>query len=157
MGAPLRDMSDILTPERGMKRTLLIEWMHARGNAGTCIRSADTAKTLQQLIDEVRPLLERDGFSVQVNHLDLAGEHTRDIVLLNGLLLETLIAMAGSGQTYCRSTKCMQVPEDYPRFVTTSEGICMEAPEILFRKAVLLALEETETVVVSGYENRPES
>jgi hypothetical protein len=140
-------MRGIYTAERGMKRTLLIEWKHARESAETCIRSTDTGNTLQQIIDEIRPLLERDGISVQVNRLVLPGEHTRDIVLLNSIPLETLIAMAGSGQAYCRSTKCLQVQEDYPRFVARSEGICMEAPEILFRKAVLLALEENEISV----------
>jgi hypothetical protein len=135
-----------------MKKTLLIEWKHARGNAETCIRSADTGKTFPQIIDEIRPLLEGDGISVQVNRLDLSGEQTRDIVLLNSIPLEDLIAMAGSGQTYCRSTKCMQVGEDYPRFIATSEGICMEAPEILFRKAVLLALEENDTAGSPGDE-----
>jgi|WetSurMetagenome_2_1015567.scaffolds.fasta_scaffold21109_5 hypothetical protein len=128
-----------------MKRTLLIEWKHAPGNGETCIRSTDTGKTFQQIIDEVRPLLERDGISLQVNRQVLPVGHPRDIILLNGILLEELIAMAGSGQSYCRSTKCMQVQEDYPHFVTTSEGICMEAPEILFRKSVLLALEDNDT------------
>jgi hypothetical protein len=126
-----------------MKRTLLIEWKHVHGIPETCIRSSDSEKTLQQLIDDIRPLLERDGISVHVDRSDLSGEHPRDVVALNGIPLESLIATAGSGQSYCRSTKCMQVQEDYPRFVTTSQGICMEAPEILFRKAVLLALEET--------------
>ena len=129
-----------------MKRTLLIEWKHAPGSKETCIRSTDTARTLLQIIDKIRPLLEQDGITVQLDRLDLAGEDTQDIVLLNGIPLETLIAMAGSGQTYCRSTKCMQVSENYPRFVATSEGVCMEAPEILFRKAVLLALEEDQTI-----------
>jgi hypothetical protein len=140
-----------------MKRTLLIEWMHAPGNAETCIRSTDTGNTLQQIIDEIRPLLDRDGISVQLNRRVLPREHPGDIVLLNGIPLETLIAMAGSGQTYCRSTKCMQVQEEYPRFVATNEGICMEAPEILFRKAVLLALEENEPGVSYGDENGRET
>jgi hypothetical protein len=125
-----------------MKRHLVVLWGHIPGNIRTIIRASDTGKTLQVLIEEIRPLLLHEGTTVSVVYEELARGEDRDRVLMNGIPLESLVAQAASGQARCRQSGCMPATVIYPRYIPTPGGLVMEAPEILFRKAVLLALEE---------------
>jgi hypothetical protein len=129
-----------------MRKELLIEWKHGRGKRVTCIICTDTGKTLQTLLQEIIPVLEQDGIRVRIVDTDLSGDDSEDTILLNGTPLEELINKAGSGQNYCRSTKCMMMQQEYPRISETDQAIREEAPEILFRKAMLLALEEDQEI-----------
>lgn len=129
-----------------MKKELLIEWKHGRGNRVTCTICSDTGKTLQTLLQEIIPVLEHDGIQVRLVDTDLPEDDSEDTILLNGTPLEELINKAGSGQNYCRSTKCMMIQEEYPIITETDQAIREEAPEILFRKAMLLALEDDEEI-----------
>jgi hypothetical protein len=132
-----------------MRKELVIDWKHGRGALVTCIVCSDTGKSLQTLLQEIIPVLEHDGIHVRIVDTDLPGDETQDTVLLNGTPLEELINKAGSGENYCRSTKCMMVQEEYPRISEADHAIREEAPEILFRKAMLLALEDDEEKVAS--------
>lgn len=125
-----------------MKRHLIIEWFHPVGISGPLIRTSDTGKPLQQLLDEIRPLLGQDGISVEVVHADLPGVFNGDQVRMNGIPLETLIGEAASGQARCQRSGCMQSPGIFPQFFPDGPNQIMEAPEIFFRKAILLALED---------------
>jgi hypothetical protein len=129
-----------------MKKELFIEWKHGKSSRVTCIICSDTGKTLQTLLQEIVPVLERDGIRVRIVDTDLPGADSEDTILLNGIPIEDLINKAGSGQNYCRSTKCMMMQEEYPHISETDQEIRKEAPEILFRKAMLLALEEEQEI-----------
>jgi hypothetical protein len=62
-------------------------------------------------------------------------------VELNGISLYLLLSHAAEGEEYCHASKCMPIRNLY-RLIPGPDGIlCGEAPEILFRKAILLALE----------------
>lgn len=125
-----------------MKRHLVVDWGQLPGKPLALIRASDTGKTLQGLIDEIRPLLELEGVHVSMMHADLPQDEDHDRILINGIPLGFLIAEAASGQARCRQSGCMPTDAIWPHYYSTPQGLVMEAPEILFRKAVLLALEE---------------
>jgi len=121
-----------------MKNRLTIYWRRA-GEAPCPYRSVDTGRTLPDLLREIVPLLEENGVSVEVK-VEKADENTG--VWFNGIPLADLIEEAAGAQRYCTGPSRME-ELGHPE-IAYEEGVrsgCA-VPEIIFRKAVLLALED---------------
>ncbi len=128
-----------------MKRILHITWNHFLRSKDPCIRSTDSGRTFRELAGIVRPVLEKDGITVMEEEVILspASSADREGFFLNNRSLLELLFLADQAEFVCRSSKC-QVFEGNVRVIPLQDGSsCIEAPEILFRKAFLQALEES--------------
>ncbi|MBP1929820.1 hypothetical protein J2741_002416 [Methanolinea mesophila] len=124
---------------------LVVTWEHSTGAPRPCYWAYDTAKPFSLLLDEIGPLMARDGISITHGESLVPGTG-RTRILLNGLALEDLLSGVGAAQDYCRASRCMATGETYRHVVRKDGTPCEEAPEIYFRKAILFALEEPEKV-----------
>jgi hypothetical protein len=124
---------------------LVVTWEHSAGAPEPCYWAYDTVKPFSLLLKEIGPLMKEDGISI-VHEENVIREQGRNRILLNGMVLEDLLAGVGAAQDYCRASRCMVTREEYRRVVRNDGTTCDEAPEIFFRKAILFALEEPETV-----------
>ncbi len=128
-----------------MKRILHISWNHFLRSKDPCIRTTDTGRTFRELVQIVCPLLEKDGIEVLLEQVVLppGTPPEREGFFLNGRPLIELLFLADQAEFLCRSSKCQEFRESVRVTPGPDGSSCLEAPEILFRKAVLQALEET--------------
>jgi hypothetical protein len=124
---------------------LVVTWEHSTGAQKPCYWAYDTAKPFSQLLEEISPLMNQDGISIE-NEETVVPEPGRNRILLNGMVLEDLLAGVGAAQDYCQTSRCMITGDTFRHVVRKDGTPCDEAPEIYFRKAILFALEEPETV-----------
>jgi hypothetical protein len=126
-----------------MERKLIVLWKHSGDQAEPCLSCTDTRKSFMGLLEELLPAFREEGieFTFQEERVP-AGKGTKvNTVDLNGTSLYLLLSQAAEGEEYCHASKCMPIRNLY-RLIPDPDGIlCGEAPEILFRKAILLALE----------------
>ncbi|KQC04050.1 MAG: hypothetical protein APR55_06560 [Methanolinea sp. SDB] len=120
--------------------SLNLQWRHGKDQTKPCYRCSDTGKDFLDLLKEVTAILESDGIRVAVyEKTAVAGEENR--IFLNGRPLEDLLDEAEQGQSYCHSTKWEYIDESRKEVTGPGGQVCQEAPELLFRKAILRALE----------------
>jgi len=128
----------------GMQRTLEMVWRHSEGQAGPCMRCTDTGKTFLELLKELLPVFDDEGIRLDFRE-ELVPPGTAvpiNFLRLNGIPLHVLLSRAAEGEEYCHASKCMPL-KNIHRQVRGPDGItCDEAPEMIARKAILLALEE---------------
>lgn len=118
-------------------------WRHSPGQTGPCLSCSDTNRTFMELLQELLPVFQDEGirFVYQEEAVPPTRGAIQNTVELNGIPLELLLLHAAEGEEYCHASKCMPIRNLY-RQVPGPDGItCGQAPEILFRKAILLALE----------------
>ncbi|HPJ73431.1 MAG: DUF2703 domain-containing protein [Methanoregulaceae archaeon] len=121
-------------------RTLEVQWTHKTGQTKSCYLCSDTGRDFLELLRDVTPILESDGIRVAVSEkATMGGEENR--IFLNGRPLEELLDEAQQGQSYCHSTKWEYIDESRKEVAGPGGQVCQEAPELLFRKAILRALE----------------
>ena len=125
--------------------SLEVEWRHEEGQKSPCYRSSDSGKTFFDLLDEVEPLLVSDGIEVTRSETLVPGGEGNHI-FLNGQLLEILLDEAGTSQSYCQSTKWLQVEQSRQAVRNPDGEVYQQAPEILYRKAILRSLEPKNDV-----------
>lgn len=121
-----------------MKDRFVLLWRRV-GAAPCPYRSSDTGRSLPDLLGEILPLLEENGVSVQVRVEQTDGSPG---VWFNGAPLADLIDEAAGAQRYCTGPSRMEAlgrPQAADE-VDVRSGVVV--PEIVFRKAVLLALED---------------
>ena len=96
------------------------------------------------LLSSVRPILEHDGIPVTCEDVTLApADSDQGIGLsLNGRSLEDLLRESDRAQFLCHSSKCQPYQSSVEVIRDQAGERCIRAPEILFRKAILLSLEE---------------
>ncbi len=126
-----------------MKKILHISWNHFLRSEDPCIRSTDTGRTFRELVRIVRPLLEKDDIEVLLEEVVLppGTPADREGFYLNGRPLVELLFLADQAEFLCRSSKCQEFQESVHVTPRPDGSSCLEAPEILFRKAFLQALE----------------
>jgi hypothetical protein len=126
-----------------MERTLTVLWKHSGDQPKPCLICTDTGRTFMGLLEELMPVFREEGIDLSFHdELVPPGNGTKvNTVEINGFSLHLLLSIAAEGEEYCHATKCMP-GENLYRLILGPDGIlCGEAPEILFRKAILLALE----------------
>jgi hypothetical protein len=105
--------------------------------------ASDTGRTFQEILALVSPLLEADGITVSYEDVTLPpGASPGDEgVFLNGRPLSLLLSGADVAQFICHASRCQPYEGNVTPAVTGTGSICLQAPEILFRKAFLMAIE----------------
>ena len=104
------------------------------------------------LLKELLPVFSEEGieFTFQEEKVQPGKGMKVNTIELNGISLSLLLSRAAEGEEYCHASKCMPI-RDLFRQIPGPDGIlCGEAPEILFRKAILLALEGDVTADSAG-------
>ena len=127
-----------------MERTLTVVWKHSGDQHEPCLFCTDTKKSFLSLLQDLLPVFREEQIEFIFKDEQIPPEIERKVntVELNGISLFLLLSHAAEGEEYCHASKCMPIRNLY-RLIPGPDGIlCGEAPEILFRKAILLALEE---------------
>jgi hypothetical protein len=124
-----------------MKKELLVRFPVPGSPGYPCYRCSDTGKDFFSLLDELTPLLISDGTTVSYSGFTPENDENSP-VRLNGRSLESLLEQAEQSQDYCQLSRCMMHTGTRRLVVNANGPACHEAPEILFRKAVLIALED---------------
>ena len=127
-----------------MKRTLSVLWRHTGDQEGPCLTCSDTGRPFSELLELLIPAFNDEGIELDYREElvpDDAGlpENT---VLLNDIPIGPLLSYAARGEEYCHASRCRLPEHIHRRFPDASGMMCDEAPEILFRKAILLALDD---------------
>ncbi|MCE5299240.1 MAG: DUF2703 domain-containing protein [Methanoregulaceae archaeon] len=126
-----------------MERTLTVLWKHSGDQAEPCLFCTDTRKSFTGLLEELLPAFREEGIELVFEDETVSpGKGMKvNAVELNGISLSLLLSRAAEGEEYCHASKCMPI-QNLVRQIPGPDGIlCGEAPEILFRKAILIALE----------------
>jgi hypothetical protein len=124
-----------------MKKELVVRYPESGLHGSPCYRSNDSGKDFFTLLDELTPLLLSDGTMVSYDRFT-PEQNENGSVCLNGAALESLMEQAEQSQDYCHASRCMMNTGTRRLVVNADGSVCHEAPEIVFRKAVLIALEE---------------
>ncbi|MDD1718412.1 MAG: DUF2703 domain-containing protein [Methanoregulaceae archaeon] len=127
-----------------MKREVVVEWRHSPGEDDCCIRCEETGKDFHELLRDLHPALLSEGIQVRVveSIADPAqGQVNR--LLLNGVPVENLVGEAARAQGWCSSRRCEKPALAFTETLQDGKR-CEVVPELLLRKAILLALEEEE-------------
>jgi hypothetical protein len=127
-----------------MEHVLAVEWSHPLSVKNPPYRNADTGEEFLDFIKRLEPVLAGEGIGLRVKDR-AAGEQGAGAgeLFLNGRLLDSLLSEVATSQFICAGRRCDSGPEEYFRTVYRNGAPVVEVPEILIRKAVLLALEET--------------
>jgi len=127
-----------------MNRSLTVLWKHSADQVEPCLLCTDTRKALVELLEELRPVFQDEG--IQFRFLEEMVPPEKGIrvntVLLNGIPLSSLLTAAAEGEEYCHASRCMPIRNLYLAIPRPDGILCGEAPEILFRKAILRALDD---------------
>lgn len=126
-----------------MEKTLTVLWKHSGDQTEPCLFCTDTGRTFMGLLEELLPAFRDEEIDLSFREVVVSpGNGTKvNTVELNGISLLLLLSRAAEGEEYCHASKCLPIQSLY-RLIPGPGGIlCGEAPEILFRKAILLALE----------------
>jgi hypothetical protein len=127
-----------------MERTLTVLWRHTRDQKQPCFKCMDTGRSLSELLDVLLPVFLEEGIVLDFRDEEIppGSGLSENVVLFNGIPVSTLLSYAAQGEEYCHASKCRPPEHIYRRFPNASGVMCDEAPEILVRKAMVLALDD---------------
>ena len=101
---------------------------------------AETGKDLFTLLQELGPVLDAEGIRVEIEEKVLSDPGTPEEIYFNGTHVEDLIMRAAESQGWCSARRCEPVIEGYAKWGERNGFRTLETPELLIRKAILLAL-----------------
>jgi hypothetical protein len=135
-----------------MDRILEVTWRHTPGQSEPCLSCSDSGKTFSELLEDLIPAFQEDGISVRFKNELLEGPDrpAESLVLLNGIPISSLLSHAAAGEEYCHASKCMPVQHIHRHYPGPGGIPCDEAPEILFRKAIVLSFDEDIRLMFSN-------
>jgi len=136
-----------------MNRTLSVLWRHTGDQQAPCLTCSDTGRSFSELLELLIPAFDDEGIELDFRDELIPGDAriAENTVLLNGIPVSPLLSYAAQGEEYCHASRC-RPPEHIHRLFPDESGVmCDEAPEILFRKAILLALDDEVRAVFSEY------
>lgn len=119
-------------------RSLDMVWRHPLGAARSGLVAADTGRTVQEVVEEVRPALEAAGVRVTVRDEVADGE---DGVTVNGASLDEILVRVKEGHDYCHARSRREEMEARRHPLAEDERIAGGYTEFMLRKALLLAVE----------------
>ncbi len=136
-----------------MKRTLSVLWRHTGDQEKPCLTCSDTGRSFPGLLEDLIPAFDEEGITLDFREERLPGDTgiPENVVLLNGIPIGLLLSHAARGEEYCHASRCRPPEHIHWRFPDASGVMCDEAPEILFRKAILLAMDEEVGAGFSEY------
>jgi hypothetical protein len=126
-----------------MEKTLTVLWRHSGDQTEPCLFCTDTRKSFTGLLKELLPAFREEGIELVFQEETVPpGKGLKvNTVELNGISLYLLLSRAAEGEEYCHASRCMPIRNLFRQIPGPDGTLCGEAPEILFRKAILLALE----------------
>jgi hypothetical protein len=126
-----------------MKKILSVLWRHTADQVKPCLSCSDTGRSFS-VLDLLIPAFNEEGIVLDFREEIISGDagNPENIVLLNEIPIGLFLSHAARGEEYCHASRC-RPPEHIHRHYPDASGVrCDEAPEILFRKAILLALDD---------------
>jgi len=126
-----------------VERTLTVLWRHSGDQHEPSFFCTDTRRSFFALLEELIPVFRDEGIILAFKEETVSPDIGRRVntVDLNGISLSLLLSRAAEGEEYCHASKCMPVRDLFHQVPGPGGIVCGEAPEILFRKAILLSLE----------------
>jgi len=126
-----------------MDTILEVTWRHTPDQVSPCLTCSDTGRNFSELLEELLPAFREEGISVRFSDEKVdPGGQPENLLLLNGIAISPLLSHAAQGEEYCQASKCAP-PANFHRHYPGPGGVpCDEAPEILFRKAIVLSLDQ---------------
>jgi hypothetical protein len=126
-----------------MTNVLDVEWRHVGEDVdSTCERCAATGRTLQEVLDEIRPMLSAWRIRIRVRETVLP--HNRigesNIILFNGIPIEDLIDEVSVGITPCISCSCITGTDAECRALICGDRVYEDVPAEIIRRAALKAV-----------------
>ncbi|HIH03187.1 MAG TPA: DUF2703 domain-containing protein [Methanoregulaceae archaeon] len=112
-------------------------WRHPPGAAQSRLVAVDTGRTVQEVVEEIRPTLEAAGVGVTVR--EEAAD--REEVTVNGAPLEEILVRVKEGHDYCHARSRREEMEARRHPLDEDERIAAGYTEFMLRKGLLLAVE----------------
>lgn len=124
-----------------MQSRLEITWQHSSDISESAVRSADTGKTIREIIREIERPLTDAGISVSYIEELIPNEGAGvDEILLNGRPFRELYSGVKASHDYCHARSRREEFCCHP--LAEEEQSSSDMTEFLIRKTILLALEE---------------
>ncbi|MBT1075332.1 DUF2703 domain-containing protein [Geobacter grbiciae] len=123
-------------------KDLTIEWRHYDKEGATCIRCSATGQSLEGVIAGLRDELSPQGVRIVFTETRLTEERISEsnLILLNGIPLEELLAEAQASENTCQSCSCLTGAETSCRTIEFEGKTHEEIPADLIRAAAYKAL-----------------
>ena len=123
-------------------KNLTIEWRHYDKEGATCDRCSTTGNTLGSVMDALRDELTSLGINIIFIETKLAEDRISEsnLILLNGIPLEELLAGAQASENECESCSCLTGAATSCRTVEYDGQIHEDIPAGLIRYAVYKAI-----------------
>ena len=124
-----------------MKTEFIIEWKHVgRDIESTCKRCGETGRAVMDVVEQIRPILEEEGITVQVveTPIENAAIGESNSILFNGMPLEDLIEGMEVTSTPCASCACITGQDAAACRAVEYDGERYESipPELIARAAL---------------------
>ncbi len=125
-----------------MTNVLDVEWRHVGEDVdSTCERCAATGRTLQEVLDEIRPMLSARRIRIRVRETVLPHDGSGSpISLFNGIPIEDLIDEVSVGITPCISCSCITGTDAECRALICGDRVYEDVPAEIIRQAALKAV-----------------
>lgn len=117
---------------------LAIEWRHYEKEGTTCERCSATGSSVKDVISELGNELSGRGINISFTETPLPEDRMAqsNIILINGVPLETILDNAAADETHCQSCSCMTGSETSCRTIEYEGNTYEEIPGELIRKAI---------------------
>lgn len=127
-------------------KTLGIEWRHYDKAGQTCDRCTSTGASVRKVISELSSELAEKGVMVTFTETLLPEElmAQSNMLLFNGVPLETILDNAAADENHCASCSCLTGSETSCRTVEHEGKTYEEIPDELIRKAIYEAISSNE-------------
>lgn len=125
-----------------MEKRLEIVWQHSHDISSSTVMSADTGKTIPDILKEIEAPLNDAGISTGFTEEVVPRERGEgvDDVLLNGRPFRELYGRVKASHDYCHARSRREELCCHP--LGEEDQSSMDMTEFLIRKTILLALEE---------------
>jgi len=118
-------------------KELTIEWRHYDKEGATCERCEATGSSVKEVVSELGNELAGKGITVTFTETPLAEESMAqsNLLLFNGVPLETVLDHAAADENHCSSCSCLTGSETSCRTVNYEGRTYEEIPAELIRQA----------------------
>jgi len=123
---------------------LNIEWRHLEEDGKTCLRCAETGKSISKVIDRLAEELKPKGVEVTFTETKLSKDDISqsNLILFNDIPLEDVLSGALASLNCCSSCACLIGKEAYCRTIEYEGKVYEEIPEDIIRRAALKAISQ---------------
>lgn len=122
-------------------KQLVVEWRHLEVGGETCVRCADTGRTLEAVISDLQPAMRDKGIELTYQERTLTPEEIAqsNSVFINGVPLEQIVPGVTASENECPSCSSLTGQQSCCRTVSYRGRIYEDVPETLLRQAIILS------------------